>query len=148
MAPKEYLEQHVELTAFEKQILDALTEGSHAALRTLRSQVAASDVVDRELTGAGCYTELRVDPSVPSLEGAKETCCFGDVHADMDGVIAGAGFLLWLERGRVASLESYTYGEERWPDQPRLLRWRHQYDEHTRAQMLLRQCITRDDAAP
>ena len=39
-----------------------------------------------------------------------------DVHADVPGLPAGAGFALFVEDGRLARLEGTTFGGEQWPE--------------------------------
>jgi hypothetical protein len=81
----------------------------------LRAQWEASQVVERELTGVGFYTTFDVPLSFPKvLDPSRRT--LGDVHAEIDGLPNGAGFILWIEDGRLSCLEGYCY-QEQWPDQ-------------------------------
>jgi hypothetical protein len=45
---------------------------------------------------------------------------FGDVVAEVEGVENGAGFLLFIEDGRMTMLEGYMFGEP-WPEHARVL---------------------------
>ena len=40
---------------------------------------------------------------------------FGDVHATIDGLKHGAGFLLYIDSGFITTLEGYSY-EGTWPN--------------------------------
>ena len=38
-----------------------------------------------------------------------------DVFAEIEGMDHGAGFVLWLEDGRITTLEGFSYADE-WPE--------------------------------
>jgi len=55
-------------------------------------------------------------PALPTLTDFE----LGDVDARMDGLEHGAGFLLFVRKGRMTILEGYSY-EEPWPKERRNL---------------------------
>jgi hypothetical protein len=102
------------LNRLEFAAIELLLRGEHPALAVLRQQVEHSRVARRELTGAGFFTELAVDRSVPAAQVAQRTIRLRDVEADLEGLEHGAGFILLVEDGFLRSLEGYSY-EEPWP---------------------------------
>ena len=105
----------MELTPLEEAVLRKLTKGEHSFMRTLRSQVEACSVREREMTGVGFWTELAVPSSVPRLENVTGNFWFVDVAAEIEGLDHGAGFVLWVEGGVAKCLEAYCY-DESWPE--------------------------------
>ena len=102
-----------DLTNFERAVIRKLLNGDHHTLALLRQQLDLSRVREREFTGVGFYTYLDVTGYTgprPDLD-----LKFGDVNAEIDGLLHGAGFVLYVEAGLVTMLEGYTYGEP-WPD--------------------------------
>ncbi len=95
----------LELTKLERAVLDKFLSGEHPLLAVLRQQAAACQAVSREVTGAGFFTQLDVGdaPLADRLNGQV-----WDVIADIPGT-PGAGFLLYVEQGRLDMLEGFTY---------------------------------------
>jgi hypothetical protein len=91
--------------------------GEEPVLVILRRQLSQAIEVSRELTGHGFYLNFRLNPDVEQVDkmmNVKSDFCFGDVEATMSSLEHGAGFLLWVQGGKIASLEGYTYSEN-WP---------------------------------
>ena len=65
--------------------------------------------------GKGFFTELEVSSDAPVAPTTKDSIRFGDVVAEVVGLEAGVGFLLYVDRGRMTALEGYTF-EEAWPE--------------------------------
>ena len=99
------------LTELETAVLAMILDGDHPVLRQLREQLASCHVKRREFTGVGFYTHLDVGDARPS--GATPLR-FGDVTAEIEGMACGAGFLLFVEHGRLCMLEGYSF-DEPWP---------------------------------
>lgn len=101
------------LTELERAVLDKILDGDHPLLEILRNQLSNDRVSRREMTGTGFFTYFNVgDPPVADVE----KIVFGDVSADIEGVHHGAGFLVWVEHGRLIMLEGFTY-DDPWPDE-------------------------------
>jgi hypothetical protein len=96
----------LELTKLERAVLDKFLCGEHPLLAVLRQQAAACKAVSREVTGAGFFTQLDVGdaPLADELKGQV-----WDVMAEIPGSTPGAGFLLYVEQGRLDMLEGFTY---------------------------------------
>lgn len=105
----------MEQTPLEAAVLERLLAGEHPVLARLREQVSRAEVVERDLTGVGFFTSFRVPASSPLDPVPGPRLVFGDVHATIDGLVHGAGFLLYVESGFVTTLEGYCYGET-WPE--------------------------------
>ena len=106
----------------EAAILRALLAGDREELAILRDQAANAEVRAREHTGVGFYTYFSVPPGVPRLENTSRLL-LSDVGADVEDVRNGAGFILWVADGLIDCLEGFTYGDDAWPQHPRLVRW-------------------------
>jgi hypothetical protein len=100
------------LNDLERAVLDKLLAGDHPLLLALRAQADGARMTSRKYTGVGFFCDFEVPPDVPPL--ATRDFAFGDVNASMDGLEYGAGFVLFVREGRLATLEGYTY-EEPWP---------------------------------
>jgi hypothetical protein len=107
------------LNEFEQQVLDKLLAGEHPVLVTLRAQAERAQVRRREYTGVGFFCDFDVPSDARALPTSGDFH-LGDVNASLDGLNHGAGFVLFVRNGRLATLEGYTY-EEPWPQQVRNL---------------------------
>ncbi len=116
------------LSPLEEAVLSKLLSGEDPRLRLLRQQLVRIRVARRQMTGVGFLTELEVPPEAPSAPLPPKVR-IGDVIADVDGLQGGLGFVLFIEDGRLALLEGYTYHED-WPEG--LERWRLKYDPPNR----------------
>jgi hypothetical protein len=106
----------MDLLPLERAVLERLLDGPHETLAILRQQLETLEVTERNLTGAGFFTYFKVAPSAAAADIREEEVIWGDVEAEIEGLEHGAGFLLYIQRGRLASLEGYTY-DESWPEQ-------------------------------
>ena len=105
------------LTPFESAVLAKLLEGDHPALRALREQVRMATVKMRTFSGAGFFVQFDIPESAPDPPFGKRKLHFGDVTADVPSLKHGAGFVLFVESGRVSKLEGYSY-DEPWYGEP------------------------------
>lgn len=117
----------MDLTALEAAVLDLLLAGDDPWLGVLREQRRLLRVVDREHTGVGFFTSFDMHADAPRLDG-RPSLRFGDVHADIDGLPHGAGFVLVVDDGLMTMLEGYCYDEAWSPkaDAPFALRYERQ----------------------
>ncbi len=98
-------------------VMKMLLSGEHPVLKILASQYEAASLSGLELTGVGFFANFNVPLGAPRIAGDK-SLYFGGVHADIDGVRNGAGFVLHIERGSISFLEGYTY-DQPWPSELR-----------------------------
>jgi hypothetical protein len=103
-----------QLTTFEKAVLEKLLNGKSETFQVLFKQYLALQVVGRELTGVGFWTNFSIPASTVKLSGSP-SFWFGDVHAKIDGLELGAGFELLVKDGYLRMLEGYSY-DEPWPE--------------------------------
>ena len=103
-----------QLTDLERAVLEKLLAGSHPVLHSLREQLRACRVKEREFTGCGFFCFLECDRSVSAARTTSETLTLGDVDAEISGLNHGAGFVLFVTRGYLDNLEGYSF-EEPWP---------------------------------
>lgn len=97
-----------------ERLVPLLIEGDHPALSALRQQFSRVRVKEVELTGHGFYVDFEVPPDVPLAE--PKNFAGGDVRLTVQGVKSGAGCVLFVRGGRLATLEGYTFGDDAWPD--------------------------------
>ena len=100
------------LTPLEYAVIDVLLRTDHPVFYLLRES-AACRVTGREYTGVGFFTDLSVPSSV--IPAAVGRLVMSNVRADLAGLDHGAGFLLWVEEGRLTKLEGFSY-DEPWPE--------------------------------
>jgi len=103
--------ENIELTGLEHAVLEKLLAGEHPLLAQLRKQLAKCRVTKRELTGHGFFADLDVGDVLPVTD---TKVIFGDVIAEIEGMQHGAGFVLFIEHGRLSMLEGYGY-DDPWP---------------------------------
>ena len=103
------------VAAVVRDVLPRLIAGENPTLAGLRAQMERLTVGPVEMTGVGFHADLVVPPDVPVVE--PSSLVGGDAELVLSGAKHGAGCLLFVEGGRLASLEGYTYGGEEWrPD--------------------------------
>lgn len=97
----------VDLSGLERAVIEALLSRDEHGYDMLRQQLKACRVLDRTMTGVGFYAALEVPPEA-SAAPADVGSPLGhgrdfrdDVHADIEGLRYGAGFVLWLADGRL-----------------------------------------------
>jgi len=101
----------MELTELERAVLEKLLAGEHPLLDVLRLQLAKCRVTKREMTGHGFFADL----DVGDMQAAGDVKVrFGDVAAEIEGMPDGAGFVVFIEHGRLSMLEGYGY-DDPWP---------------------------------
>ena len=103
------------LTPFEHEAIATIVGQDHPVFEGLRMQLARSEVSEREFTGVGFFTTLAVPSDVPSVP-VRRRLHLGDVAVTMDGVAHGVGLVLFVEDGRLALLEGFTY-DDPWPNE-------------------------------
>jgi hypothetical protein len=103
------------LTKLETRVLAKFLAGNTPILGLLREQAQSLQVVSREFSGAGFFTNLFVSDDKPRIPGRPRfvlTAVAGDTPVLSDGI----GFALFLEDGALSMIEGFTYGEE-WPNE-------------------------------
>jgi hypothetical protein len=95
----------------ERDVIATLLRPDHPVFEALRQQFAVCRVKSREFTGVGFFTRLLVTGVVVPTELTRIRFHLGDVAATLDGLEHGAGFVLWIENGVLATLEGFSYDE-------------------------------------
>lgn len=114
--PKRYRSEEApaELLRLTGRLVPLLIAGDHPALSALRQQYSKARVKQVELTGAAFYVEFEVPPDAPLAEPAN--FAGGDARITLKGVKNGAGCALFVRKGRLATFEGYTYGDDTWAE--------------------------------
>jgi hypothetical protein len=105
----------LQLTEFERAVITTILQPRHPVMDALRAQVESCLVTGREFTGVGFFTGLLVSADVPVAPITRDRLHLGEVAASLAGLDHGAGFVLWVTHGRLATLEGFSYAEP-WPD--------------------------------
>ncbi len=98
----------------EVEIIKALAEIDDEK-SCLLQQLSSSEVIDRDYSGVGVFTQFNVSSKAIKLgpERVKledfPTCYLHHPHLE-----SGAGVILWITDGVIDTLECFTYGGD-WP---------------------------------
>jgi len=87
------------LTPLEKQVIEMLLAGDDEQLAVLREQANRANIVSREMTGVGFYSQIIVPPESRRIQGCP-TFKLGDVNGTASNVAHGFGFLLFVTEER------------------------------------------------
>jgi hypothetical protein len=98
----------------EQDVLEMILKGDDPVLATLRIQLGVARRKPRELSGVGFFTHFEVPETAPHLSADLAKIKLGDVTAEIEGLLHGAGFVLFVDDGALSMLEGYTY-DEPWP---------------------------------
>ena len=99
-----------EFTDLEVAALRAIFLETPALAPALGRQLEASVVAERENSGGGFFTTMRVADDAPAVESPS---VLGDcTHARISGLEHGFGFVLFMKGGRLHMLEGFAYGPE------------------------------------
>jgi hypothetical protein len=101
------------LTDLERAALELLLAGNHPVLEALRRQYAHARLSRRTTDSGGFHCYFEVEADAPLVAQDFE---LGDVQADLPGLVNGAGFLLFVRRGRMDTLQGFSYLEP-WPSE-------------------------------
>lgn len=61
------------MTGLERAVVNTLLAGKAEVFRVLRQQFSVAQVLKRELTGVGFFTEFSVPPDAPRLPEARRS---------------------------------------------------------------------------
>jgi hypothetical protein len=102
------------LTDLEKAVLEKLLSGEAESDRILQKQIPALHVTERKMTGVGFFTRFSLPKEAPNLPN-EASFHISDVAAELEDLEHGAGFVLFIKKGRIYMLEGFTY-DEPWPE--------------------------------
>jgi hypothetical protein len=112
-----------QLTAFERQVIGLIVEGTSQGARILQEQLAVATVEHRG-SGSGSGTTLEVPDYAARLPGRAEhrIANLGGIVTDRDGREITAYFILHVSDGCIRMLEGVC-ADAPWPIHPQLGRW-------------------------
>jgi hypothetical protein len=102
------------LNSLESAVMTKVLEGDHPVLAVLREQLVRAWVTERRMTGVGFFTDIGV-PGDTAIASTGRSLRFGDVVARIPSLEHGAGFVVYVDDGRLSGLEGYTF-DEAWPE--------------------------------
>ena len=103
------------LTSLESAVIEKFLAREGEAFTLLRAQLPHLTVVDRKFTGVGFFTDFVLSPGA-SVRPAEIESPLSGVAAQLPGLEHSVGFLLFLERGVIHTLEAYTHADDQWPE--------------------------------
>jgi hypothetical protein len=103
------------LSPLEHEVIATLLSPDHPVFEALRLQFDRCEAAARELTGVGFFTELSIPTDAAPAPVRPGRLYVSGVEAEVDGLKHGAGFVLWIENGVLATLEGFSY-DEPWPE--------------------------------
>ncbi len=98
---------------FERAVMQKLLEKNTSINKTLREQYQKPQVISREFTGVGFFTDFKVPENVFRVTEPLDRA-FGDVICEINGIEDFGGFVLFTENGVIEFLEGYTCYDN-WP---------------------------------
>ena len=109
------------INLFERDILRKILFGDNPVLDILRNQCQCIERVDRTFTGIGFYTSLIFKENVKydlttDIPNTKADFVIHDLCGNLNENIL-VGFNAFIKRGKVNSIEGFTFLEENWPPQ-------------------------------
>jgi hypothetical protein len=103
------------LMPLERDALEMLLSDENCDEGRLKSQVGCATVKRREFTGAGVIVELDVPGQAADAQNQSRTVA--NLCGTMAGLRNGFGGVLFLENGKIQTLELFTHNEK-WPEAP------------------------------
>jgi hypothetical protein len=103
-----------DLTKLERSVLALAFTGDSSAMVALRAQAAMAKVSVRRVGGAGFSATIVVPHDVVVSEDASYHV--SNIEGKHRLLRHGAGFAVFVEHGRLTSVEGFTY-DEPWPDE-------------------------------
>jgi hypothetical protein len=98
------------LTPFESAVLEWIAARSGDG--PLQDQLRRAVLVDRDHTGAGCYSTIAVPGDAPDSTATYSTGGpLSGPFFESAAVEHGGGTLLWFEAGRASCLEIFAVGD-------------------------------------
>jgi hypothetical protein len=103
------------LSSLEHDVIAMFLSPDHPVFEALRLQFDRCEAAARELTGVGFFTELSIPTDAAPAPVRPGRLHLSGVVAEVDGLKHGAGFVLLIENGMLATVEGFSY-DEPWPE--------------------------------
>lgn len=100
-----------EITPFERAIIEHILALERPDLLV---HLPLLGVKKRENTGVGIYVEIEYSDDT-RLVDADNLSLGHSVYAEIDGLEGGAGFVLYVDNGRITMLEGFSHSSKPWP---------------------------------
>lgn len=101
------------LNDLEIALVKRFLENNLVAFQDEEYFFSALNVLSRDYTGVGFIVEFEKSEKL-KVCGVNESCKFGGLGAKLNCSI-DTGYLFYVEKGFLTSIEGYTYAED-WPD--------------------------------
>ena len=107
-----------ELNEFEKALVTALVQDEGSPAPTRPPELDALRVEKRSMTGSGFITELR-DAAEARVYPADVSLRWGSNFIALVNATEQVGMVVYVDQGRITTLEAYTFGGKPWPTEIR-----------------------------
>lgn len=98
---------------FEHAVMQKILEEDTSINRLLREQYKNAQVVSRDFTGVGFFTDFSVPENIARIT-EPVPYGYGNVICDINGIKTFGGFVLFIDHGVMICLEGYIFYDE-WP---------------------------------
>lgn len=102
------------LNEFEKALVTALVRDDGSPPPTRPPEIDALQVEKRSMTGSGFITELR-DTAESRVYRDDVSLRWGAQFVALVNETEQVGMVVYVDQGRIATLEAYTFGGRAWP---------------------------------
>ena len=82
----------------------------------IEKQYRSAKVTKRTNTGRGFFTDYEITDKDSRIDGSPDLM-LGKHQWNLNGLKYGSDYILWVKEGLITCLESFCYGEDRWPDE-------------------------------
>lgn len=94
---------------FESEVMLRIIKEEKEIANGLTLQYENSHIIKRKFTGCGFFTDYNIGDKY-RLKNVGDLQ-LGAVHADLNDMKYGVGFVLFINNGLITTLECYTYDE-------------------------------------
>ncbi len=103
-----------------KRVMDKLLDGNNSMLEILRKQYKSATVHAVESSPVGFFVDFDVTTDIIDEKKYKTTFHLGDIYGNVGNMKAAVGFVLFVQDGKITTLEGYNLVADKWPDDSKI----------------------------
>ncbi len=100
-------------TYIEELVLEQFIIRNRRHSDLIKAQINHAKIESRSISKVGFITNFSIPAHIPTLNSLNANKAL-EVYADHPDALAGAGFFLWFEDGKLSTLEGYVFIGD-WP---------------------------------
>jgi len=104
------------LNELEKLLIRQFLEDEKIEIAKRKVNLDLIEVSARELTGAGSFTQLKKCDEL-KVSSINHSFKWGKLGAKLNSEKIDTGYLIYIEKGYIDTIEGYTYGGDDWPEE-------------------------------